>query len=136
MDENHWIAVEVDIDARCIQIGDSLNNDLPKLATTQPVMVLQVWLQGTLGILQVTNDQPHGTQLDSYSCGICAINSIEHSIWPSNTLLWHLQYHSLIWTEQFCTISWQYLDQSISKPFYGMHLTESIDHSSLHNRSR
>ena len=115
MDENHWVTVEVDIDARCIRIGNSLNNDLKKLATTQLIVVLKAWLQEALGTLQVTNDLCHGTQLDGYSCGICAINSIEHRIWP-NTLLWSPQHHSLIWTEQFCTILWQYLDQ-VSKQY-------------------
>ena len=115
MDENHWVTVEVDIDARCIWIGDSLNNDLKKLATTQLVVALKAWLQEALGTLQVTNDLCHGTQLDGYSCGICAINSIEHRIWP-NTLLWSPQHRSLIRTEQFCAISWRYLDQ-VSKQY-------------------
>ena len=115
MDENHWVTVEVDIDARCIRIGNSLNNDLKKLATTQLIVVLKAWLQEALGTLQVTNDLCHGTQLDSYSCGICAINSIEHRIWP-NTLLWSPQHRSLIRTEQFCAISWRYLDQ-VSKQY-------------------
>jgi len=105
MDESHWIAIEVDIDARCIQIGDSLNNNLEKLATTPLVLVLKAWLQGALGILHITDDLCHGTQLDSYSCGICAINSIEHRIWP-DMLLWSPHHCSLIWTEQFCVISW------------------------------
>src|SRR5258708_20141288 len=100
---SHWIAVELDIDAWCIWIGDSLEmRDI----TPELVPALNNWLSKLLGgQLQTTYDLPHGVQNDSYSCSICSVNVIKYSIWPSSTTLWKPVLHFVLHLEKFCEIS-------------------------------
>src|SRR5258708_18655852 len=107
--DSHWIAVEVDIDAWHIRIGDSLEmRDI----TPELVPALNNWLSKLLGgQLQTTYDLPHGIQNDSYSCGICSVNAIEYSIWPSSTTLWKPVLCFVLHLEKFCEISQHYISQ-------------------------
>ena len=81
IENTHWVAVEVDVAVSQIRIGDSLewNRSCSDLVTG-----LNAWLSTTLHQpFKVSYNLPHGKQQDTYSCGICSINAIEHCIIPS-----------------------------------------------------
>ena len=81
IENSHWIAIEVDIAASQIWIGDSLEWNQP---CSDLVTGLNAWLSTMLHKpFKISYDLPHGRQQDTYSCGICSINTIEHHIFPS-----------------------------------------------------
>ena len=108
IENTHWVAVEVDVTASQIRIGDSLewNRSCSDLVTG-----LNAWLSTTLHQpFKVSYDLPHGKQQDTYSCGICSINAIEHRIVPSIPL-WTPALRHVIRMEKFGEIARRYLDQ-------------------------
>ncbi|KAM5533373.1 hypothetical protein V8D89_012923 [Ganoderma adspersum] len=83
---SHWIAIRISFVRKEVAYGDSLARKLPK-----PQKVLEKilwWLSSRFsGQFRVVGRKlESGEQIDSYSCGICAMNAISHSIFGD--ILW------------------------------------------------
>ncbi|KAI0069937.1 hypothetical protein K474DRAFT_1609629 [Panus rudis PR-1116 ss-1] len=77
----HWLAVCIDFDNNCIRYGDS--NHIFPVAATKELSIIQKWTEKaftTRFVVKERNSLLHGSQLDASSCGLFAINSIEHAI--------------------------------------------------------
>ncbi|KZV86031.1 hypothetical protein EXIGLDRAFT_698751 [Exidia glandulosa HHB12029] len=81
---NHWIAICINIPLQQILYADSLGGKFPE----EHRIGINMWLaKHGLGPCSL-GTMPHAIQDDSYSCGIIAINSIEHNV-----------LHVPLWTE-------------------------------------
>lgn len=73
----HWAVLSIDIAGRTIHYGDSLEWRTP----TSDIEAVQTWLSHhELSGFTIGQALPHGVQLDGFSCGVAAINTIEHAI--------------------------------------------------------
>ncbi|KAK1222121.1 hypothetical protein PQX77_015048 [Marasmius sp. AFHP31] len=83
---NHWVAGCIDFENHSIVYGDSLAQDFSP--PTGFLLVLRKWFKHTFGRdITVRGDTlDHGLQDDTYSCGICAVNTIAHAVF--NDPLW------------------------------------------------
>ncbi|KAF4569611.1 hypothetical protein EYR36_009408 [Pleurotus pulmonarius] len=88
---NHWIAAFVDFERRTYGYGDSLTG----IYTQSPLKFMRSlgsWLKDTFGgqRFEAQGDSlTRGSQTDSFSCGIIAVNAIEHAIFGER--LWEAQ---------------------------------------------
>jgi len=83
---NHYMAIVIDIKQKILFVGDSLGFWVPP----DFVRMMEWWIQlydplGTFDGFQ-TEKLPCTTQSDGFSCGILAVNSLEHYFWPSTKL--------------------------------------------------
>ncbi|KAI0318142.1 hypothetical protein OF83DRAFT_1083107 [Amylostereum chailletii] len=96
VNDNHWIAVCVDFESKCIKYGDSS----PHAGPPRFMKKLLGWLKHAFksNFRDGGNNLPHGTQTDSHSCGPCAVNCVEHAVFgtglftPNARRLWRLRY--------------------------------------------
>ncbi|KAG8988452.1 hypothetical protein FRB90_002733, partial [Tulasnella sp. 427] len=108
----HWIAVEVDFARRTWSIGDSN----PTGTRPNPVMNgIMRWLDG-FGKFEEAEPFAIGLQEldDDYSSAICAINAIEHRVWPQDTELWTSSRKGLIRMQWFGQVASHHLQLSKS----------------------
>ncbi|KAF4590802.1 hypothetical protein EYR40_009399 [Pleurotus pulmonarius] len=88
---NHWIAAFVDFERRTYGYGDSLTG-IYMQSPLKFMRSLGSWLKDTFGgrRFEAQGDSlMRGSQTDSFSCGIIAINAIEHAIFGER--LWEAQ---------------------------------------------
>ncbi|KAI0044053.1 hypothetical protein FA95DRAFT_1574733 [Auriscalpium vulgare] len=83
INNNHWISYAVDAQRQAIFIGDSLSNILPASVTHG----LLSWVKRSTAADYGTDLFPCGVQTDGFSCGMFAINSLEHRISPAKVPL-------------------------------------------------
>ncbi|KAG1723084.1 hypothetical protein EDD22DRAFT_1054523, partial [Suillus occidentalis] len=83
---NHYVAFEIDFRLKCFRWGDSLNLNQRlnsnKRALESLIEKLQWWFSRRFGG-EFDNrgpSLPHGNQKDHASCGLFAINTIEHNV--------------------------------------------------------
>ncbi|KAF6765888.1 hypothetical protein DFP72DRAFT_996748 [Ephemerocybe angulata] len=106
VDGNHWIVGKVDFIKSTVSYGNSLkgsrifNNSIPQTFDR----LLCKWLKYAFNrsFKSIGTCLPCATQVDSYSCGILAVNSIAHS--TTGTPLWEAKTatrHRLEWFNQF-----------------------------------
>ncbi|KAJ8085471.1 hypothetical protein PM082_004287 [Marasmius tenuissimus] len=83
---NHWVAGCVDFENNSIVYGDSLAQDFSP--PTGFLLALRKWFKHTFGRDVTVNGDSldHGLQDDTYSCGVCAVNTIAHAVF--NDPLW------------------------------------------------
>ncbi len=81
----HWIAVEVDVTAKIISIGDSSpkfsRGDLPGLLAEIRGFLAPVYPNASWRVNQSALET--GLQVDGTSCGIASLNAIERRIFPN-----------------------------------------------------
>jgi hypothetical protein len=89
---NHWIAVVVDFTTGLVLIGNSLPSNAPSAQSRRHLLQ---WLE-TMDSAMRTQYQwntwkfealPITSQMDSDSCGIMALNAIQHHILPNHQLI-------------------------------------------------
>ena len=83
---NHFMAIMIDIKSKTLFVGDSLGFWVPQ----EFVRMVEWWIylydpSGAFNGLQIEK-LPCTTQSDGFSCGILAVNSLEHYFWPSTKL--------------------------------------------------
>ncbi|KAF8139677.1 hypothetical protein EV363DRAFT_1444144 [Boletus edulis] len=86
--QKHWIVIIINFEDKVIGYGDSLRH----LSIPEPkniVKKLQWWLEARFrgGFQYCGEILDHGRQTDLSSCGICAMNMIEHAVF--NEPLWN-----------------------------------------------
>lgn len=83
----HWIALEVDVQKRCINIGDSMPSPSNRDALNQTLKHLQGWLKTYLPAIDDWIINPTALsaqlQLDGSSCGIAVVNAIHRRVLAS-----------------------------------------------------
>ncbi len=91
VNSNHWIVHEVDLVKLIVQTGDSLKTQ--KMGCWPAQSALQWFLSPLCGILSLDDMLPVGSQInvDYSSCGICAVNAIEHALFSKP--LWSQKSH-------------------------------------------
>ncbi|KAI0310599.1 hypothetical protein OF83DRAFT_1178378 [Amylostereum chailletii] len=96
VNDNHWIAVCVDFESKCVRYGDSS----PYPGPPRFMKRLLGWLKHAFksSFRDGGNNLPHGTQTDLHLCGPCAVNCVEHAVFgtglftPDARRLWRLRY--------------------------------------------
>jgi hypothetical protein len=82
---SHWVSIAVDVELGTISYGDSLG---PDGETKQDVTrALKRWITAHIKCEFVDVDLPCTRQTNSHSCGVFAINSIQHLLFPHENLL-------------------------------------------------
>lgn len=109
IDNVHWAVIEVNTIHRSISYGDSLSWSCP----TEDIDAICRWL-GYHGFTRFKKENAlqHGEQLDSFSCGIAAINTIKHVLFR-DPLFTNDQAFSLRMGE-FLDLAYDHLDVRIS----------------------
>ncbi|THU97954.1 hypothetical protein K435DRAFT_661904 [Dendrothele bispora CBS 962.96] len=81
---NHWVAIVIDFEESCILYGDSLGKSCPKELTDA-----LDWFCGQSfpGKVFIPENLPCGTQTDSDSCALHALEAIAHFILPEKYLI-------------------------------------------------
>ncbi len=95
--DSHWVALAVDVRQRLILYGDSMEPvESVKREVTEAV---QWWITTHSMNSDFTHvDLPITRQVDSFSCGVFAVNSVQHLVFPITTAL--LQPHDSV-TERY-----------------------------------
>jgi len=86
---NHFMAIVIDIKEKTLLVGDSLGFWVPQ----EFISMVEWWIHlyhddlpsGSFNGLRIEK-LPCTTQSDGFSCGILAVNSLEHYFWPSTKL--------------------------------------------------
>jgi len=83
---SHWVAMSVDAERRTISYGDSLDSDrkTKDIAMQAVKWWIAVHMKDADDFVHV--DLPVSRQTDSFSCGVFAVNSIQHLIFPQDAL--------------------------------------------------
>jgi len=83
--DSHWVSIAIDAEKGRISYGDSLGPDNEtKGKVTQ---ALKWWITTHIKRDFVDVDLPCSRQIDLYSCGVFAVNSIQHLLFPHENLL-------------------------------------------------
>ncbi|KAF5384382.1 hypothetical protein D9615_003130 [Tricholomella constricta] len=104
VDTNHWIVGKIDFQSDTVSYGDS-NSSLLFMAVPRKFnRKLLKWLSSAFGRCFTDNGNclPCATQVDGYSCGLLAINTIGHAV--SGVPLWQTKYatqHCVKWFLEF-----------------------------------
>lgn len=88
----HWVCAVVNIKTRSVHFGDSFGSTNPTLEAREYLENLCAWLNciGLEGRFDSGSPLAIGAPDDGHSCGICAVNALEHAVWPT-TPLWTSQ---------------------------------------------
>lgn len=83
--DSHWVAMAVDIERHMILYGDSMEpNDSVK---REAIAAVEWWVTTHVVGDFVHVDLPITRQVDSFSCGVFAVNSVQHLVFPKDDLL-------------------------------------------------
>ncbi|THH16648.1 hypothetical protein EUX98_g9269 [Antrodiella citrinella] len=96
----HWVTVYVDFENESIRYGDSLKMKLREMIPRETMLAAQKWIQAcTQKRFRIIGDTvPHKVQDDTSSCGLYAINMIEHGVFgepllsPEKTDMYRVQW--------------------------------------------
>ncbi|ETW82365.1 hypothetical protein HETIRDRAFT_232886, partial [Heterobasidion irregulare TC 32-1] len=94
---NHWVSMQVDFQMHSVAYGDLLSNPH---SLKKAVQHLQGWLKHVFKVSfhDAEDSLVHGLQNNTYFCGICTINTIEHNTFGAELFmhasrrLWHVRY--------------------------------------------
>ncbi|KAH7912046.1 hypothetical protein BJ138DRAFT_1112718 [Hygrophoropsis aurantiaca] len=80
INNNHWVVFCINFKKRTLQYGDSLSQNGSK--PIKMIQATQSWLKGEFGapFREDQDSLKHGIQEDSFSCGICVVNTIAHNL--------------------------------------------------------
>ncbi|KAF5391500.1 hypothetical protein D9757_002470 [Collybiopsis confluens] len=95
---NHWIAGCIDFKDNCILYGDSLAESFS--APTGFLLELRKWFKHAFGRdVSIGGDKlQHARQDDTYSCGVCAVNTIAHAVFGDELWLPQMKvFHRVQW---------------------------------------
>jgi len=98
--ENHWACLLIDSRARTIHWGDSMGHAIPADGEER----LRAWLSLFLPQTQFLpyQDMSCARQLDSYSCGIIAVNTLKHHLFGDD--LWASSRRETLRVKEFLDI--------------------------------
>lgn len=83
--DSHWVSMTVDVERRTISYGDSLVSD--RKTKEVAMRAVEWWIGVHITGDFVCVDLPITRQTDSVSCGVFAVNSIQHLVFPQEGLL-------------------------------------------------
>jgi len=83
--DSHWVSMIVDVEKCTISYGDSLVSD--RKTKEVAMRAVQWWIGVHVTGDFVCVDLPITRQTDSVSCGVFAVNSIQHLVFPQERLL-------------------------------------------------
>jgi hypothetical protein len=81
---SHWVSMTVDVERRTISYGDSLVSD--RKVKEVVMRAVKWWIAVHIKNDFVHVDLPITCQTDSFSCGVFAVNSIQHLAFPQEGL--------------------------------------------------
>lgn len=82
VNNNHWVALVIDIEQQGIYYGDSLRGNETRLKNA-----IQWWIEAHTHLKLEIRDLDIASQSDGFNCGIYALNTIEHLIFPKENPL-------------------------------------------------
>ncbi|KAH7905193.1 hypothetical protein BJ138DRAFT_1130617 [Hygrophoropsis aurantiaca] len=94
INNNHWIVFCIDFIQKSLRYGDSLSHCSSK--PTNMIRATQNWLKSEFGspFRDEGDTLTHGVQTDSFSCGICVVNTLAHNLF-GDQLFTHAKRFSL-----------------------------------------
>lgn len=83
--DSHWVSLAIDMKSFKIMYGDSMesNIDVKRTVVEAVTWWISVHMPGNFMLV----DLPITRQVDSFSCGVFAVNSIQHLLYPELNLL-------------------------------------------------
>jgi hypothetical protein len=81
--QKHWVAIEVDGAKLQFRYGDSLGKAIPR----NMQMVYEWWASKHVPGQLEFSSLPISSQTDGHSCGMLAVNAIEHALYPTSSPL-------------------------------------------------